>query len=240
LNPAIQNRSGHKMVGLLQFAPGTLKGLGYKDHWKTFLDVDAETQLDYVKKYINSKIRFSGRPFKSAAEFYVSVLWPVDLRLPGIIAGDPNTRFIENNPQVITAPNGKKCSKKYYDIGICIDPAYESKAYKANYLFHGQAKDAITYKDMMNQVDKNKRNPVYAKALNNMKNATGYQTSEDTNTQYQVATKANIKQDLTFNGFLERLNGLLKKFVVASNSNKYLISVGSSGKYADTVEYARI
>lgn len=60
INPGIPNQAGAAAIGLIQFTPGTLKGLGYDKHWKEFGNVSAEDQLDYVKKYIQSQEKLNG------------------------------------------------------------------------------------------------------------------------------------------------------------------------------------
>jgi hypothetical protein len=236
INPSIQNRAGHAAVGLIQFTPGTLKGVGYKGDWRSFVNVPADKQLDYVKRYIEDKIKLAGRPLKSAAEFYVGTFWPIALKLPGIKKNDSRTIIVEERPQVIRDPKtGRLWSKKYYDMGIRIDPKQEAAAYKANPLFHGNVSGAITFGDMIAQVEKNKRSPLYARALENMKRTTGYVAESP-----RATTTVRPKRQFGDSGFIARLERLLKMFVTASEKNTYLITVGSSSDYVSTVEYAHI
>lgn len=173
INPAIPNQAGSTAIGLIQFTPGTLKGLGYDKNWREFGTVSAEDQLDYVKRYIQSQARFAGGPLKSAAQFYVATYWPVALKLPGMRRNDPNTIFVEENPRTVNV-NGRQYSKKYYDIGIKIDPNMESRAYKENRLFHGPIPGVITLGDMEAQVERTKRGPSYRNAVATMKSTTNY------------------------------------------------------------------
>lgn len=231
LNPGSSN-SIHA-GGLVGFMPKTLQGLGYKGEWSDFVKMQGQDQLDYVKKLIEGNQKYNGAPFTSAAQYYVANFFPVALRLPGIKKGDPSTVFIEENPAVVVdEKTGRKYSKKYYDIGIKIDPAFESKAYKENSLFHGKVPGAITYGDMMNQVDKNKRTSIYRQALENMQNTTGYVATETTR---NIPDKPS-----SFSNFVSKLEKLLSMFIKASDQQKFLISVGSSSDYYSTMEYARV
>lgn len=233
INPGSYEKKYHGS-GLIGFMPDTLKSLNYKGTWQDFIKLKGEDQLDYVKQMLMNHVKNNGGPLTSAAQYYVANFWPVALRLPGIRRGNPDTVFLEENPRVVVDKNGRKYSKKYYDLGIRIDPKIESKAYTENPLFHGSVQGAITYGDMMRQVDKNRSNPLYRKAIADMKMATGYQasTSQPSEVFHQTSPTTS---------FLAKLEKLLKMFVTAKeNKNNYLITVGSSSDHAATVEYARI
>jgi len=165
-----------KGSGLVGFMPDTLKGLGFKGSWEDFSKLSGEEQLDWLKKLVNGyKSGNGGKSFNSAAQYYTANLWPVALQLPGVRQQNPGAAFIESNPETVTDPKtGKKWSKKYFDIGIKISPEMESNAYKYNPLFDRDKKGAITYGDMMKQVEINKRSPIYQKALVAMQSATNY------------------------------------------------------------------
>ena len=175
INPSARNPHGGA-AGLVQFMPKILKGVGFKGTSDEFSKLSGEDQLPYVKNLIETQMHVNGGPFTSAAQYYVSIFWPVALKLPGVRRGDPSTAIVQANPETEVDPNsGKKYSKKYYDLGIKINPAFESLAYKSNPLFHGNTPGTITYGDMMHQVEKNKRNPLYSQALMAMQQQTGYQ-----------------------------------------------------------------
>ena len=169
INPAAHNPHGGA-TGLMQFMPSTLPGVGYHGTPAEFSILSGEEQLPYIKKLIEGNMRLNGGPFTSAAQYYIAVFWPIALKLPGVRHGNPDTVIVEENPQSVG-----NYSKKYYDIGIKIPVGQESSAYKSNPAFHGNVPGAITYGDMMRQVEKNKRNPLYSKALMAMTNQTGYQ-----------------------------------------------------------------
>lgn len=172
LNPSAYE-SKYKGSGLIGFMPDTLKGLGFHGSWDDFTELTGEQQLDYVKKIVQANTQVNGGPFTSAGQYYVSNLWPVGLKLPGVRAGNPNTPIIENNPARVG-----KYSKKYLDVGYKISADFESKAYKANPLFDKDKKGAITLGDMIKQAEAIKNNPVYLKALADMRKSTGYQPSQ--------------------------------------------------------------
>ena len=238
INPGSYEKKYHGS-GLIGFMPDTLKSLNYQGTWQDFIKLKGEDQLDYVKQLLMNHVRNNGGPLTSAAQYYVANFWPVALRLPGIKRGNPDTIFVEENPQVVVdRKTGKRCSKKYHDVGICIDPRMESMAYKENPLFHGSVQGAITYGDMMRQVDKNRANPLYRKAIADMHSSTGYKASEHPS---EYATNRKSQEPSGISGFFAKLEKLLRMFVTASQEeNRYLITVGSSSDHVATVEYARI
>ena len=242
INPAAGNK-GSGASGLIQFMPSVLSNTGFKGDPSDFRQLSGEDQLPYIQKLIEGNMKYNGGPFKSAAQYYVANLWPVALRLPGIKAEDPSTAFLEANPATVTDPKtGKVYSKKYYDIGQRITPQQESQAYKSNPLFHGSTPGAITYGDMMNQVNKNKRSPIYQRALAALKNNTGYQA------QPQSEQNAPKKEQSPFGSFvdkyvhpaIESLDQLLTKYLgMISAAPNYLIQI-KNADYTDAVEFARV
>jgi len=225
LKSSISNLGGEAAIGLIQFTPKTLKGLGYDKDWKEFGKVPAVQQLDYVKRYIQGQAN------------YRATFWPVALKLPGVKDQNPDTPIVEAHPATVKDQQGNSYSKKYYDIGIKISPQYEALAYNKNTLFHGSTPGAITYGDMMRQTDKNSKTSLYRQALNEMHSATGYQ-AQPTQEPTQIASQEPAKSHpLTF---LEKLENLVKRFVLASEENNFLIVVGSSSDQIATIEYARI
>jgi hypothetical protein len=128
--------------------------------------MSGEQQLDLVEKFIQGGMQANGGPFTSAAQFYISVFYPAALKLPGIRRGDSNAVFVEENPETIPNPKNpdELLSKKYYNVGYKIRAASESAAFKANKVFSRSVPGAITYGDMIKQVEQNKRNGSYQKA----------------------------------------------------------------------------
>jgi hypothetical protein len=249
INPGAGNKSSGAS-GLIQFMPGILAGTGFKGSPSDFRETSGENQLPYIKKLIEGNMKYNGGPFTSAAQYYVANLWPVALRLPGIKAGDPSTVFLEKNPATVTDPRtGKVYSKKYYDIGQRITPRQESQAYTANTLFHGSTPGAITYGDMINQVNKNKQTSTYQKALMAMKNNTGYQPPPNEQTKSintpPPAASPSINQNSVPAQALppknpssidEMLNSLLG---ISEAKNTYLIQI-KTADYTDAMEFARV
>jgi len=179
LNPsAVEDK--YKGSGLIGFMPDTLKGLNFKGDWQDFIKLSGEQQLDFVKSFVESRIKNNngGRPFKSAAQYYTANFIPIAMSLPGIQKEDPNQPFLENHPETVTDPtSGTHYSKKYYEVGQKLSADRESKYYKANPLFDKDKKGSITYGDMMKRVDDIKSGAAYKKALADMQNATGYTPS---------------------------------------------------------------
>ena len=202
MNPSAVEQK-YKGSGLIGFMPNTLKGLGFKGTWEDFIKLSGEEQLDYVKKVVQGNMKLNGGPFTSAGQYYTANLWPAALKLPGVRQGDPKTPILEENPERGGPDN--KYSKKYFDLGFKISADFESKAYKANPLFDKDKKGAITYGDMMNQVEKNKQNPIYQKAIAAMREQTGYQANK---TDSSMLTNKNVdeKSDF-FRKYLSRIKG---------------------------------
>ncbi len=237
LNPTAHEQK-YNGGGLIGFMPDTLKNLGFKGSPEDFRKLLGEQQLDYVKKNIENNIHFNGAPFKSAAQYYVANFFPVALKLPGIKNEDPRTPFIEENPETIYDPKtGKRWSKKYSDIGYKIDPNFEKSAYKANPLFHGGTVGAITYGDMLKQVDKNKRTDIYKQALNSMKESANYVAKSE---NYDRPHHENSGDVGSFVRFISNIEKIIKQFVTASEKNTYLISLASSADNSLKTEYATI
>ena len=169
LDPAAKNPSG-EASGLIQFMPNTLKGMNFKGTPEDLRNMTGEQQLDLVERFIKNGMSANGGPFISAAQLYICIFYPAALKLPGIRKGDPGAIFIEKNPESIPNPKSTESnplpplSKKHYSVGYSIKAVSESGAFLANKVFSRSIPDAITYGDMMKQVEINKRNSVYQKA----------------------------------------------------------------------------
>jgi hypothetical protein len=247
INPQARNPHGGAS-GLVQFMPSTLKNVGYQGDPHEFTQLSGEQQLPYVQKLIENQMKFNGGPFTSGAQYYVSVFWPVGLKLPGVRHGDPATPIVEENPATETDPrSGKVYSKKYYDLGIKIDPKFESIAYNENRLFHGSTPGAITYGDMMNQVEKNKRNPTYQHALVAMREDTGYQPGKVAPSMVAQKTPGFTPAPHP-STFMDLLNQFVQSFASNETSKKtlkmlpnhsILIRIAASD-YTSAIEFSRI
>jgi hypothetical protein len=261
MNPAAVEKQ-YKGSGLIGFMPDTLKGLGFKGTWEDFIKLSGEQQLDYVEAFIKNK----GQKFNSAPQYYVANFWPAALKLPGIKAEDPNTAFIESNPQVVTEPKtGRKWSKKYYDVGIKIDPTFEHSAYKANPLFDKNKRGAITYGDMIERVNDIKKQSSYKNIIASLTKSTGYQPGKE-NTM--VVHKDDLikrymnkykDQDQGIDSYQQvgnqsQLNNTLNKYLqeiaASDKSNKklykkflplnHLVINVTASEFVDAVEFSRI
>jgi Transglycosylase SLT domain len=247
INPQARNPNGGA-TGLVQFMPGVLKGLGFKGDPQDFGTLSGEDQLPYVKKLIENNMQLNGGPFTSAAQYYVAIFWPVGLKLPGVRRGDPKTAIVEEHPATVTDPqSGKEYSKKYYDLGFKINPQFESLAYRSNPLFHGETPGAITYGDMMKQVEKNKENPLYSKALIAMNQQTGYQPGAE-----QPSMLAQKEKTMPTNN-PSSMSELLEKFVQSLSSvtaskktyqkflpNHHVLIEIDAADYTSAVEFSRV
>ncbi len=262
LNPSAYEAK-YKGSGLVGFMPDTLRGLGFKGDWKDFSALSGEEQLDWLRKLIrNYTAANGGRPLDSAGKYYTANLWPVALRLSGVQRGDPNTRILEDKPEVVEVKNSKgelqKLSKKYYELNppARITAEFESRAYNANPLFDrdasgknkaqgGKPKGFITYGDMIHQTEKNRENSVYQKAIADMRNSTGY-TPGSKEPATMVATK-NTPQQGQSRSVMTVIEDFLKQIAASEKqmyqkylpSNHMIIKV-QAGNLTDSVEFSRI
>lgn len=208
INPGAVNPGGNA-AGLIQFMPSTLKGLGYQGDYKDFIKLNGEAQLDWVKSLIQSNMRINNGPFTSAAQFYLSNLFPIALKLKGIKENDPSVKILEANPESV-----KNFSKKYLDVGVKISVGTEKAAYKSNKgLFDKENKGSITFGDLIRQTENNKKNPLYKKAIEELNKQTGYEAS-NTKQQYSpvVSPKVQNKKD-----FLSVIEKALKMIIAEKN-----------------------
>lgn len=251
LNPSAYEEK-YKGSGLIGFMPDTLKGLGYKGTWQDFTKLTGEEQLDWVKKFIQGKQGLMGnRKFTSAGLYYTGNLWPIALKLPGVIKGDPTTRILESNPETVIDPKTKKeWSKKYFDLGYKIDPNFESKAYKSNPLFDHDKKGYITYGDMIKQTEINRKNPLYQRAIAEMAKTTGYQPGKETPgklPESMVAQKDNSIQglDSIMDKYLQQMqvaastHELKKLYKRALPTHDILIQI-TAPDYSSAIEFSRV
>lgn len=263
LNPSAFEQK-YKGSGLVGFMPDTLKGLGFKGDWHDFASLSGEEQLDWLRKLIrNYTAANGGRPLDSAGRYYTAILWPVALKLPGVQRGDPNTRILEDKPEFVEEIDPKhpekgpqRFSKKYWDIKAKITVDFESRAYNANPLFDrdengknkaqgGKPKGFITYGDIIKQTELNKQNPVYQKALADMRNSTGY-TPGTREPATMVATK-NTPQQGPSRNVMTVVDDFLKQIATSEKQvyHKYLpanhmVIKVQSDQVTDSVEFSRI
>jgi hypothetical protein len=175
LNPSSTKKDGP--TGLIQFMPKTLKGVGWQKTPEEFSKTTGEEQLQYVKKYVQQNMNSlnGGKPFASLGQFYVSNLFPVALKLPGVKNQDAGTAILEANPAGVRGKDGVLYSKKYFDVGVksqYTTVKAEANAFNAN---AAMAKirpgKAITYGDIQNKMEAIKKNPIYLKAVEELKKA---------------------------------------------------------------------
>lgn len=244
-NPHAQNPHGGA-TGLMQFAPGTLKGVGFAGSSQEFSQLDGEERLPYIKKLIEGNMRLNGGPFTSAGQYYVGIFFPVALKLPGVRQGDPNTPIVEENPETVG-----QYSKKYYDLGFKIPASLEHAAYVGNPLFHGNTPGIITYGDMIHRAEKNKRNPLYSQALASMHQQTGYVPNSnhiDTVPDHMLG----IQPSTSSSTFMDILNQLAQSLMTTASElpskklyqkmlpNHHILIQISASDYTDAIEFSRI
>jgi hypothetical protein len=221
-------------VGLIQFMPDTLRGLGVpKDEVKDFGKKSAEDQLDYVKKYVRGQMAFTGHPFKSASEYYHANFFPKTLkRWHG---QDP----IQNANTIIVSKNSPD--------------KLEAVAYKANRGLDTDNDGHITVGDMtrvlMNSANKNG----FQQALAQLNSVAGHgEVTEVAMNPELLKTKKVPPQQFAkhdsggLEGFLQKINDFFSSMFGASGSlatagakSKFLIVVNAED-FTTKAEYARI
>lgn len=235
LNPAIQNNG--KATGLIQFMPSTLKGLGFQGDQHDFKQTDAESQLDYVEKYVRNQMRYNGGPFKSATQYYVANIWPAALKKPGVISQDPNTPIIESDPKV----------QKYPGVTL----AFERQSYKQNSGLDVDKDGVISYGDLDKVMSGVKSSSGFRFALNQLENGKEYAVNtKPPTTKKPEAEKVDesylAQVDNLLDGFLSSLEAEAHQNLIKKKSdlkkldkNTMLIAIGSND-LVDSIEFARI
>jgi Transglycosylase SLT domain len=225
IDPTAHNRNGNAS-GLLQFMPSTLKNMGFQGTHADFRNLSAVDRLDYVKKLIQSNMKFNGGPFTSAAQYYVANFLPVALQLPGIKEGNPNTVIVAKNPDKPHLPG--------------VSTRMESIYYNANPVLDADGDGAITYGDIRTVLARAAGGKNFKSALAQLQNATGYQPSSATT---MAANVPNINLYDIINQYLQQVSAsdrsnkkLYKKFLPNHN---ILIRIFADDKN-NAIEFSRI
>lgn len=232
-------------VGLIQFMPDTLRGLGVpKSEIADFGKKSAEDQLDYVKRYIQGQMAFTKRPFKSASEYYHANFFPLTLtRWKG---SDP----IANGNTVIVAKDSKD--------------RREQVAYKANRGLDTNNDGLITVSDMTAVLMRSANRNGFQQALAQLNAVAGEgqvtEVSKNPDLLKQKKAPTQVASNNSFSGieaFLDQISQFFSSFsntkALASTTNKdkmqklanksevskFLIVVGAED-FVTKTEYARI
>ena len=160
LNPAAG--SGNTAAGLVQIMPQYLKSLGYNGTADEFRKEPPENQLIYIEKLIKSNLKLNkNKPYRSAAQYYVSNFLPACLKLPGIQKEDPNTILASKNPTEAHIPGS--------NIG------FEKKVYEQNAGLDYDKDGNISYGDLINHLNRKTKQKPYLSAINELKKHTGHE-----------------------------------------------------------------
>lgn len=220
---------GSNASGLIQFMPSTLKNMGWTQGHDKFREMDAVSQLDYVKTYVQNLMKANGGPFQSAARCYVAVLYPVALGLPGVRNENMSTPILSASGEV----------PKYKGISA----SSVAKAYDQNKGLDGDKDGVITYGDLNRKMDGLRRHPKFIEAMNSMK-AVGVGTPEPTTDAITSTDKLppEPKPESSPMSFLKNIfDGLKQMWSTFSDDDygTYIIKV--AGETEDEVlEYSRI
>ncbi len=213
--------------GLLQFQHDTLRGLGFTGTQAEFRQLSAEDQLDYVRKLIAMRTRVNGKPFTSAAHYYVANWLPAALKIPGIQSEDPNTVIVAKHPDYPHIP------------GHSIQE--EAKWYKDNPSLDFDHDGAITYGDIQKVTQATTKNPIFQSAVAQMKNVTGYSPS---NINTPPTNQTNINIDDLFAKYLAALSSNQSHYIKKESMKQllphdYLIKIQAEDT-TNAIELARI
>lgn len=231
LNPNKPNKNGGA-IGLNQFMPKTLKGLGFKGNPKDFGKLTGADQLDYVKRMVSGLIKYNGGPFSSPTIYYLANFIPAALKIPGVKAHDLSTVIVAKNPKVPHIPN------------VSIEK--EIDFYKSNKGLDIDNDGFITLGDIDKRIQNGKKNSTYLNALNDMKNQTNYYPEKIPTTQ---KINFDVKPKDTNNIILNLLNKFLGKVAneqvnvlnkISKEHTKEYIVVVSSDNLNDNIECANI
>lgn len=219
-------------VGLIQFMPDTLKGLGVPaSEVSHFGDKSPEEQLKYVERYIRSQMphSISGK-FGSATEYYHANFFPITLkRWKG---NDP----VANANVVVVHGSSKN--------------ANEREAYKSNWrYFDPEHKGYITVGDLSKKLMERASESKFQQLLSQLNIAAGQgEVSEVQNYNMPLAKKTDKKQFVasvpsnTKNKTLSFL-GKIEKFInsIWRMANKQTVLISLSCNDLDySMEFARI
>jgi hypothetical protein len=187
-------------VGLIQFMPFVLKGLGFGGTSKDFASLDAVNQLDYVEKYVKNKVSLNGGPFKSAAQYYVANFWPAALSLPGVRQEISSTPIVEKDPK----------TKKYPGVSL----RYEKLAYSVNSGLDVDKDGIISYGDLQKILASTSQKSLYQSALNKLKSLGDYSPEIK---DIEVSTKPRFfqkkKDKSTGESFKQKIMDVSKKTI---------------------------
>ena len=167
LDPEAMNPNG-KAVGMIQFMPFVLPNVGFKGSPEEFGQLEAVSQLDYISNYLKQMTSWNGGPFKSASQYYVANFYPAALTLPGIRANDPNAIIVEKDQSV----------KRYKGTS----PQQDARAYAANPGLDANKDGKITLGDLQNVLDRNRSNPKYINAIEQLHKYVGFSNEKVENT----------------------------------------------------------
>ena len=228
MDPAIPNHASGKAVGLIQFMPSTLRGLGLSGS-------DAEVagkvrgmtgteQLKLIEQYIKGQMKINGgRPFKSAAQYYVANFWPVALRYPKVRANDPSA--------VIVSQNGPR------------HPHNEPAAYNENKGLDLDHDGKITLGDLMTWMDQIKQRGAYKNLLSSLEAAGHRPDPGEPETREQPEPKQMaINPNVSTKTLEEVIKGIVQQVPVLASSQSLIEVHGrdhiSNSEFVRILKYA--
>jgi hypothetical protein len=230
-------------AGLFQFIPKTLSSLNYSGTSKDFAQEPAETQLDYLRKYMG------GKKFKSAAQYYAYHFLPASLNIPGVRNEDPNA--------IIASPDASPDNRhipipnkpgKYYSSD------FERKVWAQNSPLRDGG-GPITYGSLEKALNKAKSYPIYSRLIQQLSNSTGYKPGDyiSPSTSTALTTTAPTPTSSSSKDMLSTIEEYVDKFLnyikSAEKQNiklykKYLpkksYTIKINGDYFPSIEFSRV
>jgi hypothetical protein len=201
LNPQVPS----KAVGLTQFLPSSLRGVGFRGSPDDFRQLSGEEQLPYIERYFRTQLSLNGGPFKSAAQMYVANLWPLALSYPDVKANNPNAIIISSHPE----PNPHRT--------VSID--FEIKAYYANRGLDLDQDGKITLGDLEKFLNKVKTYANYKQKLSEFYAATKSQPTTISPGNEDFLSKLEKFLDQLLSSLASQKQLSIKKYAKKKTSN---------------------
>jgi len=221
-NPQARNPKG--AVGLIQFAPDTLRSMKVPERdIANFTKKSGSDQLDYVKRYVlGMQNNFNhGQPFNSATKYYHANFYPATLY-----------RWHGDDPSA---------NKNVIIVSKFASSAKERAAYEENKGWLDRDKDGkITVGDIISLLNTLSQQSKFQDMYTQLKSVAG-------NTQEGVSQKSQSQTtspNHNISNFLVRLDKLLDSLAKTnpkiSKYSDYLILIDSNNDFPSKLEFAKI
>jgi len=128
---------------------------GFKGTPDEFGQLEGVKQLDYIKTMLKGQIKYAGKPFDNPIDYYIGNFFLAALKLPDIVAKNPNGIIVEKDPKI----------NRYKHVSL----KEQISAYNSNPGLDADKDGKITYKDMGEFLKKSLNSKIYQEALEELK-----------------------------------------------------------------------